>query len=46
MLDIFNIQYKCDEPAILLKVALLHGCSSRFLHCTNGTKSCKALQIK
>ena len=25
--------------AILLKVALLHGCFSRFLNCTNGTKS-------
>ena len=25
-------------PAILLKVALLHGCFSRFLNCTNVTK--------
>ena len=28
--------------ATLLKVALLHGCFSRFLNCTNGTKSRKA----
>ena len=28
-------------PAILLKVALLHGCFSRFLNCTNVTKLCK-----
>ena len=27
------------EPATLLKVTLLHGCVSRFLNCTNGTKS-------
>ena len=26
-------------PATLLKVALLHGCFSRFLNCTNDTKS-------
>ena len=29
----------------LLKVTLLHGCFSRFLNCTNGTKSCSASQI-
>ena len=28
-------------PAALLKVALLHGCFSHFLNCTNGTKSHK-----
>ena len=33
------------KPATLLKVALLHGCFSRFLYCTNGTKSCKASHI-
>ena len=27
--------------ATLLKVTLLHGCFSRFLNCTNGTKWCK-----
>ena len=27
------------ERATLLKVTLLHGCFSRFLICTNGTKS-------
>ena len=27
---------------ILLKLTLLHGCFSRFLNCTNGTKSCNA----
>ena len=26
------------QPAILLKLTLLHGCFSRFLNCTNGTK--------
>ena len=31
--------------AILLKVTLLHGCFSRFLNCTNGTKSWKASHI-
>ena len=33
------------KPATLPKVALLHGCFSRFLNCTNGTKSRKASQI-
>ena len=27
---------------LVLKVTLLHGCFSRFLNCTNGTKSRKA----
>ena len=31
--------------ATLLKLTLLHGCFSRFLHCTNGTKSRNALQL-
>ena len=30
------------SPATLLKLTLLHGCFSRFLNCTNGTKSCNA----
>ena len=29
------------KPATLLKVTLLDGCFSRFLNCTNGTKSRK-----
>ena len=33
------------KPATLLKLALLHGCFSRFLNCTNGTKSRKASHI-
>ena len=33
------------QPAFLLKVTLLHGCFSRFLNCTNGTKSRKASHI-
>ena len=32
-------------PATLLKVTLLHGCFSRFLNCTNGTKSRNAAHI-
>ena len=30
------------EPAALLKMTLLCGCFSRFLNCTNDTKSCPA----
>ena len=30
------------QPATLLKVTLMHECFSRFLNCTNGTKSRKA----
>ena len=33
------------KPATLLKVTLLHGCFSRFLNCSNGTKSPNASQI-
>ena len=38
------VQFKKREKhpwrsVTLLKVTLLHGCFSRFLHCTNGTKS-------
>ena len=32
------------KPATLLKVTILHGYFSRFLNCTNDTKSCKASQ--
>ena len=33
-------------PATLLKVTLLHECFSRFLNCTNSTKSPNASQIE
>ena len=33
------------KPATLLKATLLHGFFSRFLNCTNGTKSCNASHI-
>ena len=33
------------QPATLLKLTLLYGCFSRFLNCTNGTKSCNAPQM-
>ena len=33
------------KRAILVRVTLLHGCFSRFLHCTNGTKSRDASQM-
>ena len=35
----FCIGTICTKPATLLKVTLLHGCFSRLLNCTNGTKS-------
>ena len=34
-----------SKPATLLKVTLLHGCFSRFLNCTNSTKSFNAPHI-
>ena len=34
------------KTATLIKVVLLHGCFSRFLNCTNGTKSWKPSHIK
>ena len=34
------------KPATLLKITLLHGCFSRFLNCTNGTKSYKASYLE
>ena len=33
------------KPATLRKLTLLHGCFSRFLNCTNGTKSRNASHI-
>ena len=33
------------KPATLLKLALLDGCFSRFLNCTNDTKSCNVSHI-
>ena len=33
------------NPATLLKVTLLHECFSRFLNCTNGTKSRNASHL-
>ena len=33
------------KPTTLLKVTLLHGCLSRFLKCTNGTKPHNASRI-
>ena len=30
---------------LILKLTLLHGCFSRFLNCTNGTKSHNASQV-
>ena len=40
------IWYYFFQPTTLGKVLLLHGCFSRFLNCTNGTKSRKASEIK
>ena len=34
------------KPATLLKLILFHGCFSRFLNATNGTKSRNASHIK
>ena len=34
------------KPATLLKLTLLHGCFSRFLNCTNGTKSRNASHLE
>ena len=33
------------KPATLIKITLLHGCFSRFLNCTNCTKTRKASHI-
>ena len=34
------------HPAALLKVTFVRGCFSRFLNCTNGTKSCNSSYIQ
>ena len=34
------------KPATLLKLTLFHGCFSRFLNCTNGTKSRNAPHLE
>ena len=36
------VKLQPKKRATLLKVTLLHGCFSRFLNCTNDTKSCNA----
>ena len=36
-----NVKNTYVGVILLLKVSLLHGCLSRFLNCTNGTKSHK-----
>ena len=36
---------RVSKVAAWLKITLLHGCFSRFLNCTNGTKSRKASHI-
>ena len=36
-----NVKNNYGRLLVLLKVSLLHGCFSRFLNCTNGTKSRK-----
>ena len=41
----FSKKLKRLQPATLLKLTLLHGCFSRFLNCTNGTKSRNASNI-
>ena len=33
------------KPTTVLKVTLLHGCCSRFLNCTNVTKSRKTFHV-
>ena len=40
-----SVQFKRPWRSITSKVTLLHGCFSRFLNCTNGTKSSKTSHI-
>ena len=40
-----TLLHGCLKPATFLKVTILHGCFSRFLNCTNGTKSRNASQL-
>ena len=46
ILDMVLNVVRCAKPATLLKLTLLHGCFSRFLNCTNATKSRNAPQIR
>ena len=39
------VEYKTKAYFTLLKLTLLQGCFSRFLNCTNGTKSGNTSQI-
>ena len=39
------VKLQAKSFTTLLKVTLLHGCFSRFLNCTNGTKSPNASQM-
>ena len=34
-----SVDFSLLKPATLLKLTFLHGCFSRFLNCTNATKS-------
>ena len=41
-----SVNFSCRlQPATLLKLTLLRGCSSRFLNCTNSTKSSNASHL-
>ena len=41
-----SVNFSCRlQPATLLKLTLLCGCSSRFLNCTNSTKSSNASHL-
>ena len=40
-----SVQFKRPWRSVTSKVTLLHGCFSRFLNCTNGTKSSKTSHI-
>ena len=42
---LFLVKLQALKPATLLKVTFLHGCFSRFLNRTNGTKSSKTSHI-
>ena len=44
--DLKNVKNTHEGVLLLLKVALLHGCFSRFLNCTNGTKSRNAPHMR
>ena len=42
---LYNALYQLLKPGTLLKITFLHRCLSRFLNCTNGTKSRNAPRI-